>query len=353
MRVDRAADIDHGEYAQFLDSLAQWPGTALAYHYPFYLRFLRDVAYPSSRLRFITARNDAGALVGVVPALHVETARMNVWLSLAYFGPNAGALVAGGESADAAAVVRTLIREAQQDARAAGCGSMTVYTPLGAAPEPYRDALDRADFEVSRVTQCVPLPDAGGASPWPKKMRYSVRRAASFGIVARPMAGESELEQVWMLYRERCVQQAIPIKPLEHLQALYRTAHDRGAFLVAEREGALVGGLICFVGAGVMSYYLPVAREDARPLGVVPLLIDAAATVARAAGAKLFNFEASPQVGDSVYRFKAECGGQPVPYRVLVKLLRPTVLDEYRMLTPAGMTAEAPHAFIVPFEALA
>ena len=36
------------EYVRFLDALAGQPGTALAYHYPFYLKFLAEVAWVSS-----------------------------------------------------------------------------------------------------------------------------------------------------------------------------------------------------------------------------------------------------------------------------------------------------------------
>jgi Acetyltransferase (GNAT) domain len=353
MNLARSTEIDEPEYERFLDAFAVQPGTALAYHYPFYLRFLRDVAYPGSVVRFITARDAGGRLIGVAPGLHVSTARMNVWLSLAYFGPNAGALVAASGTAEGAAIVRALVGEAQADARDRGCGSMTIYTPLGAAAEPYLEALGGADFDVARVAQCVRLPDDAARSPWPRKVRYYSRRATSLGVTVRKIANEQELEGVWDLYRERCERQSIPVKPLEHVRALYRTAGPRGLFLVAERHGEVIAALICFLGGGVMSYYLPVARADTGGLRPVLLLIDAAGEVGRAAGSRLFNFEASPDVGDPVYRFKAECGGQPVPYRVFVKLLRPSVLDEYRALTATGVAAEAPHAFVVPFEALA
>jgi hypothetical protein len=67
----------------------------------------------------------------------------------------------------------------------------------------------------------------------------------------------------------------------------------------------------------------------------------------------MLNFEGSPGAESSVYRFKARSGGQPVPYRVLVKLLRPGVINDYRALTKDGLRREAPHAFVIPFEALA
>ena len=166
------------------------------------------------------------------------------------------------------------------------------------------------------------------------------------------MATEAELDAVWDLYRDRCGSQGIPLKPREHVRALYRSAGRRGLFLIAEHEGRMVGGLICLLGGGVISYYLPVARPDAGGLRPVLRLLDAAVEIGRAAGCRLLNFEGSPTVDDSVYRFKAECGGEPLSYHVLVKLLRPSVMDDYRALTPAGVAAEAPHAFVVPFEAL-
>ena len=96
MPVAQATDIDEAEYGRFLDAFAAKPGAALAYHYPFYLRFLAGIAYPLSEPRFITSRDESGTLAGVLPAIHVRTQDTSAWLSLAYFGPNAGALVPTG-----------------------------------------------------------------------------------------------------------------------------------------------------------------------------------------------------------------------------------------------------------------
>ena len=82
------------------------------------------------------------------------------------------------------------------------------------------------------------------------------------------------------------------------------------------------------------------------------LLLDHAVTLARGAGCRLLNFERSPAIDSSVYRFKSRCGGVAVPYRVLVALLAPQALDEYRALTSSGVAREVPQAFVVPFNAL-
>ncbi|MGE0040297.1 MAG: GNAT family N-acetyltransferase [Vicinamibacterales bacterium] len=351
MDLVRSNDLEPREYERFLDGFASGPGVALAYHYPFYLAFLAGTAYPGSETRFVAARGADGALAGVFPALHVRTARLAVSFSLPYFGPNGGAIVrdAGPEGA---ALVARLVAAACDDARDRGCGSMTILTPLGADGVPYAEGLGGADFEVARVAQTLALPPAGEASPWPRKVRYDVRRAAALGVTVREMAGEAELDAVWEIYRETAADAGIPLKPREHLRALYREAGARGVFLVAERDQEVVAGLVAFMGGGVLSYYLPCTRPDARPLQPGLLLLDRAAAIARAAGCRLLNFEASPGEDGPVYRFKARCGGQPVPYRVLVKLLRPGVLDDYRALAPAGVAAEAPHAFVIPFDAL-
>jgi GNAT acetyltransferase-like protein len=351
MNLARSSDIDETEYERFLDGFAARPGTALAYHYPFYLRFLTDTVYPGAARRFVVSRDARGDLNGVMPALHVKTPRVNVWLSLAYFGPNAGALVPSGP--DNAAATCALVRGADADAREAGCGSLTVYTPLDASPAPYRAALNGADFEVGRVSQWLMIPEDPDASPWPAKVRYYVRHALSRGVTVRDMANDDELGVVWTMYRERCDAQSIPVKPFEHLRALFQTAGRHGVFLVAELDGRIVAGLICFIGGGVISYYLPVTRPGLRGLRPALALLDRAVAIGRAAGCRRLNFEASPAVDDPVYQFKAECGGAPVPFHVLVKLLRTTALDEYRALTPDGLRKEVPQAFIVPFSAIA
>ena len=103
----------------------------------------------------------------------------------------------------------------------------------------------------------------------------------------------------------------------------------------------------------MLSYYLPCTRHDKRSLQPGLLLLDQAVAIARTRGCRVLNFEASPGAEGSVYRFKARCGGRRVAYDVLVKLLRPSVVDEYRELAPEGLQREAPHAFVIPFEALA
>ena len=128
MDLVRSNDLDRGEYERFLDGFAGNPGTALAYHYPFYLNFLADRAFPGSTVRFIAARDPSGDLAGVLPALHVRTAHLAVSLSLAYFGPNGGALVPDA-SGCGGALVQRLVEAARDDARDHGCGSMTIYTP--------------------------------------------------------------------------------------------------------------------------------------------------------------------------------------------------------------------------------
>lgn len=353
MNLARTSDIDETEYERFLDGFAAQPGTALAYHYPFYMRFLSDMAYPGSTRRFVSARGANGALIGVLPGLHVRTPHISAWLSLAYFGPNAGALVPNAATPEGGAAVRALVADARVDAQERGCRSMTICTPLNADAEDYRAGLNGPDFEIERVSQQIRLSDDTAQARWPRKVRYDMRRAAALGVTVRTIETERELAAVWHIYRRNCEDAGIPLKAHEHLTCLYRTAGSHGLFLLAEHEGAIVAGLVCLIGGGVLSYYLPCTRAESRPAQPGLLLLDRAVTWARAAGCGLLNFESSPGVDSSVYRFKSRCGGLPVPYRVFVALLAPEALDEYRALTSSGVAREAPQAFVVPFNALA
>jgi hypothetical protein len=352
MNLVRTGEIDEAEYERFLDGFSARPGTALAYHHLFFLRFLTATVYPGATRRFVIARDARGALAGVMPALHLKTAELNAWMSLAYFGPNAGALVPDAESPAGAEIVKDLVAQACVDARDCGCDSMTVYTPLDARPEPYREGLGGVDFDVERVAQCLRIPAGPDSSPWPRKVRYDIRRAASLGVTVRPIADESELDQVWGIYKANCGDTGTPVKPRTHIRRLFQTAGPHGVFLAAEYGGAIIAGLVCLMGGGVLSYYLPCTRAESRSLQPGLLLLDRAVTLARTAGCSLLNFEASPAVGSSVYQFKARTGGEPVPYRVFVKLLSSGVLDKYRSLGAERIAAQAPQAFIVPFTAL-
>ena len=353
MELALSSDLDEAEYEKFLDGFSARPGTALAYHYPFYLRFLSDRAYPGSTRRFVTARNAHGALLGVLPGIHVRSEHVSAWMSLAYFGPNGGAIVPDAATAEGAATVRALVAAARRDAEERGCGSMTIYTPLNASAEDYRVGAGSVDFAIERVSQTLAFPEAAVESPWPAKVRYDIRRAAALGVTVRAIETENELEAVWQIYRHNCDDAGIPLKAREHVTQLYRTAGPHGLFLLAEHDSAIVAGLICLIGGGVLSYYLPCTRAEARPLQPGLLLLDEAVTRARAAGCGLLNFESSPGVDSSVYQFKARCGGRPVSYHVFVALLAPDALDHYRTLAADGLAREVPHAFVVPFTALA
>lgn len=348
-----ASDVIDAGYERFLDAFSAAPGAALAYHYPFYLRFLTQTAYPGSELRLVTARDDGGALTGVLPAIHVRTADVTAWLSLAYFGPNGGAIVHDSTSAAGTTIARSLVVQACADARDRRCDSMTIYTPLDASPAPYRDGLGGADFEIERVAQVLRLPADADVSPWPRKVRYDIRRAVSRGVIVRPIASEFELDQVWEIYKINCCDTGTPVKPSAHIRRLFQTSGPHGIFLAAEYGGAIIAGLVCLMGGGVLSYYLPCTRAESRSLQPGLLLLDHAVTLARAAGCSLLNFEASPGVASSVHQFKARAGGEPVPYRVFVKLLASGVLEKYRSLGADRIGAQAPQAFIIPFSALA
>lgn len=350
MTVNCTSRFDHAEYSAFLDGFARSPGTALGYHYPFYLRFLSEAAYPGSRVRLVTARDDSGRLIGALPGLHVASGPLNLWMSLAYFGPNSGALVPTGD----ANVVRGLVAGACDDARGLVCDSMTIYTPLNANADVYRRALGGVDFGLGRVSQWMALPADPEASPWPRKVRYDVRYARERGVSARTAMTRADIDAIWKIYEAYNLTKGIPIKPRAHIQFLFEHAGEHGCFLVAERNGEIVGGLVCFFGGGVMSYYLPCATPEARRLQTGLLLLDEGVRRARKAGCRVLNFEGSPGGSEAnpVYRFKARCGGEPVPYHVLIKLMTAGALDKYRALGPEAIAREVPHAFVAPYDAL-
>jgi hypothetical protein len=349
MTVTCTSTFDPREYEAFLDGFAASPRVALAYHYPFYLRFLCDVAYPGARLRMVAARDAEGRLIGVLPGLHVARGAFKLWLSLAYFGPNAGAIVRDVNPH----LVTRLVAAAADDARALGCASMTIYTPLDADAGEYLAALGTVDFARERIAQWLPLPADRDASPWPRRVRQDLRRTAQAELTVQPIATVAELDEVWEIYAERARAHGMPLKPRAHLHALFATAGERGCFLAARQRGTLVAGLVCLFGGGVISYYLPCATAEGRRLQAGLALLDDAVRRGRAAGCGVLNFEASPGgPEDPVFRFKERCGGIPVSYHVLVKLLHAGALDQYRALSPADVAREVPFAYVVPFEAL-
>jgi hypothetical protein len=348
--------LDEPEYLAFLEQFKERPGVALSYHYPYYLRFLSRQAYPGSSIRMVHSRDGEGRLTGVLPALHLRNDSLNVWLSLAYYGPNAGALT----SQDDPETVLSLLEGALRDAEDLNCDSMAVYSPLWADPDLYLQGLASPDFTLERRSQALDLNsyeriETDGetvGSVWPKKVRYDIRRAQRNGVMVRKIESEQELERVWEIYSEHSLEVGIPVKPFDHLLALYNDAGDAGIFLCSEHEQQIVAGLVCLMGGGVLSYYLPCTRREARHLQPGLLLLDRAVDLAVSSGCRLLNFESSPGDESPTYQFKSRSGGVPIPYYVFVKLLRPDALTRYRQLGRNILKVAAPQAFIIPFEAL-
>lgn len=340
--------LDEREIGGFLDSFAADPGPALAYHYPFYLRFLAAAAYPGAEIRTAIARDSVGRLTGMLPGLHFRRNELNVWLSLAYYGPNAGAIVPRG----AEAVATALVGAALADARARECDSLTLFTPIGASLTPYQEALGSVDYQLDRQTHVIPLDADRDVSPWPKGTRRDIRRARALGVVIDQARDPEAIRRLWEIYRENCCTRGIPLKPREHLETLGETAGDHWIGLLARHQGQPVAGLVCLLGGGVISYYLPCVRDEARSLNPTAALLEEAVSIGRARGCRLLNFEASPAGRPGVAEFKRGCGGQVVPYSILVKLLNPGALERYRRLGPEALARAMPQSFIIPYEAL-
>ena len=340
--------IDDAEYEAFLNALQADPGIVLGYHFPFYLRFLRDHVYPGSELRIVCARDEDGRLAGVMPGLHVRCGDMGVWLSLPYFGPNAGAL-ADGENMG---TIEALALAARGDADACGCDSLTICTPIAAPTQPYRKALGDDVIEQSRVTQVLAFSDDARESPWPRRVRSDLRRASRLNVEVEPVQSLEETRVLWDIYEENCRETGTPLKPWPHLARLYETAGEHGLFLVARCDSDIIAGLICFSGGRAVSYYLPCTRRSARPLQPGLALLDAALAYGRRRKCSLLNFEASPGLGSSVYRFKARCGGVDARYTVFVKLLKPQTMQRLRAIGRDGLIERFPYAFIIPYDFL-
>jgi len=340
---DMAAVAD--EYVHFLDCFAAQPGIALAYHYPFYLRFLTEVAIPGAELRLLIARNREGHIEGALPGLLITSSDIRIWASLAYFGPNGGALTHPDH--DETAVL--LLKAARADAMATRCLSMTVYTAVGVDLDLYRRGLGGPDYEIERVSQVVALSEDVSQSPWPKKVRYDIRKAKASGLQVRTAETIADLDALWQIYLENCESAGIPLKPRAHIHELYKRSGEHRICLVAELDGVIVAGIVCLIGGGVVSYYMPCSKPEVRSFQPGLFLLDQAVSHARFQGCRLLNFEASPDRAGGVFRFKARCGGKEQAYAVLVKYLIPEAPDILAEIGESGIKQAFPYVFVTPF----
>ena len=337
-RLD-AVDLDG------LAGLGYGAAQLLGYHTPDYQTEMEAVL--QDHCRHILVRDSAATLRGYLPFREKAGAHGTVINALPFFGPN-GLLLATDDAARDA-----LLNAFRGAAQRPEVLSAVLYTPFLADPEPIAATL-RPDRRLARMTQYLDLQDFAG---WPKKRRGDLKRAGGAGFTIRT-AKQDDLELLYAIYVENCLEVGIPQKPHGYFAATFALAAGTAPrpwqaplWLAIEHGGEVVGGLLAMRGAVTASYTIPIAQSALRPLQPIAALIDAAVEMCRTGGIRYWNFESSPGEDDPVFKYKERWGALRAGYEL--QILYPNGAERLSSLTPEGLRLEYPFYFVCPYGDLA
>ena len=167
--------------------------------------------------------------------------------------------------ADDSAVTRTLLDAAHAFSASNGIARSVIAAGDIAPDTPYR--------QWSRTTVVKPLP-AREEEAWQglrKKTRYTIRRATASGIAVE--RGPERSAEFYAAYRARMSEKNVPFHGFSYFNRMSDILGDKIEWLVAVKEGRVLGGMTFALGNDAAVYQLNAAYSDAMPLGVNHLLM--------------------------------------------------------------------------------
>jgi hypothetical protein len=342
IEVQELTPANDVEVEAFLDDLSRRTIAVLAYHYPFYRDALTEMGIGTPR--YLAARLKT-ELVGLLPVFVRETEVGSAYCSLPFFGPNAGVLCA--EDSLSSSVHFELINHLLMQARAVQALSCAVYTPFLAADFSPYEAF-RPDAVVEKFTQCNPIDNA----EWNGFIRNRLRRAERLGVTVSTENTPARFDEFYSIYSENCRDYGIPLKPRACLEKLLapEVLNRRSRLYYAVQNDALIGALLLVHSPATVSYYVPCTRHDARNLQPGTLLVDRAFQDMREAGARVWNWESSPNRESGVYEYKRKWGAEEKGYRIYVWCCRG--VEALRRIENEQLARSFPYFYLYPFDRL-
>ncbi|HLF58992.1 MAG TPA: GNAT family N-acetyltransferase, partial [Alphaproteobacteria bacterium] len=142
-----------------------------------------------------------------------------------------------------------------------------------------------------------------------KKTRYTIRRAARFGIGVRQ--GFEHLPGFYAAYEARMSEKCLPFHGFPFFERMAAVLGNRAVLFVAAQGKKILGGMIFLLGADVAAYQFNATFSDALSLGVNHLLMwEAIRDFIRRGITHLDLGESRP--GGGVHEFKTiQIGGKP------------------------------------------
>lgn len=303
MRVELTREMDSAEW----DGLVGRDRASTFFHTTAWLRAM-TVAPGRREPLYLTGRSE-GRLVAGLPCAVRSVACLRILESMP-FGTFGGPVVSSEAPKDAASLLGQAFSELARRP-AVGAAHVVDYAGrTGSGLEGFRS--------VGRTVQVVDLDKSyaeveAGFRP---SARNKIRKARRAGVTVR--RGESESD--FLAYHDMLLECARrwgspPGIGEAFLLELRRLAGDSVQVLLAEHEGAVIGGDLNFAYGDTVFNWGNVSRDAARTLAPNNLLHATAMQEGIRDGRKVYNLGSSAGI-EGVEHFKASFGAEPIPYRL-------------------------------------
>ena len=264
-------------------------------------------------------------------------------------------LLFGGPAVPTAddAVTSALLEALRVEAESMGADVLSVGTSpfLTADTETvYRRVLGVThEFENFVQVQDLQVHPLDALAPKRRRaVRSEINRGIRHGLRVLPALDAGQLDEWLTIYRDRYREMGAVPYPEEFHRRAFELAVPAGAaeFWGVADGDRLVGGVMFLVSSDVIDYFSSASLSDYRHLFPTTLLLNEAFSVFIARGAKVFNWQSSPN-REGVYQYKARWGAREWRYFYLSSLLKP---ETTLLRTPVAEIRRAyPLRFVLPF----
>ena len=292
-------------------------------------------------------------LVGLLPGFRFAGPLGAIQVSMAQAGALGGVVCA--RDADRREVYRALVAAFLAQARESGCALATLLSdPFVSDLELCRELME-PDFELENTLLALDLEhDVAPDGSFPRAssgLRRNLARARDGAIRIDEEQSEANLAEWIAIHEER--HRELGATPLP--RALFRGAlaemvpRDLARFFFVRRVagGEMVAGGLYLKHGAVVDAFMPSLRSRFAGLRPNHLLAATSIAWARAAGARWYNWQASPPDG-GVKRFKQQWGGREHAYGFLTRVTGPA--ERLLAADPATLAAGYPWHFVLPYD---
>lgn len=318
MKITLESRVDPNAWAE----LTAADPSASFFHEPVWVDCLA-ASFPHFRRAYFLARDDAGSLVGGIPAIRSVRFGLTQLFSLPY-GTYGTPLVRAATPDEAGRVRRALVRRWVEETRRPGLVRAHLV-PFGAAmPEPPGPLPPGGEFggmpagwRRMERTHLVDL-TVGWEALWSGQFdgdkRTEARKAQRLGVSVRREPGPAVADVIEGLYRRQsgAWRDHTPFPP-GFLHRLVEAAPDRVAVWVARHEARPVAAEMVFHHRDTATVWLTCGETAARRLGAGNLIYSEIMEDACRRGLATFNLGGS-RGRASIEAFKEAFGSRPVEY---------------------------------------